>query len=101
MTNKSTEKQDKDDPVALFIIDYLAGCREAPAPDDIARALYRHKGAKPQEKWHKYLPAVRQQALFLARKGRITILRRGMVTDPNKPVKGLIRLALSEESAEI
>lgn len=96
MTNDNTEK--KDDPVALFILDYLAGRRDPPDPDDIARALYLHKGKKPQDKWHKYLPAVRQQALFLARKGRITILRRGAVADPHKPIKGLIRLALPEQA---
>ena len=96
MTNENTEK--KDDPVALFILDDLAGRRTPPAPDDIARALYHDKGAKPQEKWHKYLPAVRQQALFLARQGRIRILRRGAVADPHKPIKGLIRLALPAQA---
>ncbi|MHC4984460.1 MAG: DUF3253 domain-containing protein, partial [Planctomycetota bacterium] len=40
--------------------------------------------------------AVRQQALNLARRGRIHILRKGRAVDPRAPVKGVIRLALPD-----
>ncbi len=39
------------------------------------------------------MAAVRQQALHLARQGRIVILRKGRPVDPHAPVKGVIRLA--------
>jgi hypothetical protein len=41
---------------------------------------------------------VRQQALHLARQGRIAILRKGRPVDPNKPVKGVIRLARPQQT---
>jgi hypothetical protein len=35
---------------------------------------------------------VRQQALHLARKDRIAILRKGKPVDPHAPFKGVVRL---------
>ena len=58
-----------------------------------AFAATRAKPSDPPDLWRRYLPAVRQQALHLARQGRIAILRKGKPVDPNKPVKGVIRLA--------
>jgi hypothetical protein len=43
--------------------------------------------------------AVKQQAKFLAREGRISILRRGKVIDPNK-MKGLVKFSLPVEIKE-
>ena len=96
MTDSEDKKEKKDDPVALFILSHLKQNPGTPSPDDIARALYATKAKKgdPRDAWRKYLPAVKQQALFLARTERVHILRHGEPVDPNKPVKGLIKLAL-------
>ncbi len=102
MTNEQSKapEQPKDDPVARLILDLLAQ-REAGQtldPNEVARnfAASRAKRNDPPDLWRKYLPAVRQQALHLARQGRLTILRKGKPADPNAPIKGLIRLALPE-----
>lgn len=96
-TKKTTDGA-KDDPIAKLILDLLAQ-REASQPldpNEVARsfAASRAKRNDPPDLWRKYLPAVRQQALHLARQGRLTILRKGKAVDPHAPIKGLIRLAL-------
>lgn len=101
MTTAKTQKADEDsnaklDPVAQAILDALAA---APAdaridPQQVARALAdaRAKPSDPPDLWRRYLLAVRQQAISLARQGRIVILRKGKAADPHAPIKGLIRL---------
>lgn len=90
------------DPVARLILDLLAagGPGHSLSPDQVAKAFAesRRKKSDPPDVWRRYLNAVRQQALFLARSGRIVILRRGQPQDPQAPIKGLIRLALPEEN---
>jgi len=89
------------DPVARLILDLLAA-----APDDsltpaqVAKAFAepRRRRSDPPDLWRRYLSAVRQQALYLARSGRIVILRRGQPQDPNAPIKGVIRLALPPQA---
>ncbi len=44
--------------------------------------------------WRRYLQAVREQAMHLAREGRLVILRKGKPADPSHRIKGVIRLAL-------
>ncbi len=87
-----------DDPVAEAILALLAatGTAKSISPEDAARAFAagRAKPTSPPDLWRRYLPAVRQQALHLARQGRIHILRKGKPVDPHAPVKGVIRLAL-------
>ena len=87
-----------DDPVAEAILALLAepGAAKSISPEDAARAFAagRAKPTSPPDLWRRYLPAVRQQALNLARRGRIDILRKGKPVDPHAPVKGVIRLAL-------
>ncbi len=95
-TSKTPEAE-KDDPIAKMILQLLEQ-REATQnldPNEVARtfAAGRAKRNDPPDLWRKYLPAVRQQALHLARQGRLSILRKGKVADPNAPIKGLIRLA--------
>lgn len=89
------------DPVARQILDLLAadGAGHSLSPEQVAKAFAetRRKKSDPPDVWRRYLNAVRQQALFLARAGRIVILRRGQPQDPQAPIKGLIRLALPEE----
>ena len=99
MTDSEDKKEKKDDdPVALFILSYLKQHLGTPSPDDIARALYTTKAKRgdPHDAWRKYLPAVKQQTLFLARTQRVHILRHGEPVNPNKPIKGLIKLALPQ-----
>ena len=92
------QQKTKDDPVAAAILAELAGLGTGKSldPQAVAKAYAqtRAKKSDPPDLWRRYLPAVRQQALHLARQGRIVILRKGEVADPNAPVKGLIKLAL-------
>ncbi len=85
-----------EDPVAqaiLGLIEALAPGRSiAPVAAARAFALARAKPGDPSDAWRRYLPAVRQQALHLARRGRLTILRKGKPVDPHAPFKGVVRL---------
>jgi hypothetical protein len=91
----------RPDAVAEAILGCLheAGAGASLSPDDIARAFAerRRRKSDPPDLWRRYLKAVRQQALHLAREGRIVILRHGEPQDPKAPIKGLIRLALPEK----
>jgi hypothetical protein len=81
-----------------MILALLARCGvgRSISPEDAARAFAaaRARPGSPPDLWRRYLTAVRQQALNLARRGRIDILRKGKAVDPDAPVKGVIRLAL-------
>jgi|SRR5690554_6492926 len=85
------------DPVAAKILQMLteAGPEATISPDDVARSFAAER-LKPGDSttWHRYMKAVRQQALYLARQGQITILRKGEPVDPRAPFRGLIKLAL-------
>jgi hypothetical protein len=87
------------DPVAQAILDLLAENDRSVSPEQVARALAsrRARPSDPPDLWRRYLNAVRQQALGLARRGGLQILRKGKPVDPNKPVKGVIRLALPSD----
>jgi len=90
------------DPVAETILTLLLESETGRpiAPDDVAQAIFsaRRKPGDAPDLWRRYLPAVKQQALFLARRGDIVILRKGKVADPRAPIKGLIRLSLPTAS---
>ena len=89
-----------DDPIALAILAQLeeAGPEARLDPQQVAKSYAdgRAKRNDPPDLWRRYLTAVRQQALHLARQGRIVILRKGKPADPQAPIKGLIKLALPE-----
>ena len=89
-----------EDPVAALILLLLAeaGPQAALDPVSVAKAFAatRARPKDPPDAWRRYLPAVRQQALHLARQDRIRILRKGAPVDPHAPVKGLIKLASVE-----
>jgi hypothetical protein len=93
----------RDDPVAQAILDLLNALPpgRSIAPTQAARAVAaaRARPKDPPDAWRRYLPAVRQQALHLARHGRLAILRKGHPVDPNAPFKGVVRLALPEDVA--
>ena len=90
--------------MAQAILDLLAALEpgKSISPENVARAFAaeRAKPSDPPDLWRRYLNAVRQQALHLARQGRIAILRKGKPVDPAKPVKGVVRLALPAENAD-
>lgn len=94
-----TEASAHPDPAVDAILAALA--RVAPgrsiSPIDVAQALAAERakeGAEPlPDAWRRYLTPVKQQALHLARQGRIVILRKGKPVDPHAPIKGVIRLA--------
>lgn len=98
--NSGTDGQDGLDPVARAI---LAALEEAAAgngrpvnPDAIARDLdraSRKPGDSRPPRPDRYRRAVKQQAIHLARTGRIQILRNGKPVDPND-FKGVWRMRL-------
>lgn len=92
-----TEKKPaKDDPIAIAILDALADAKSLnfkQIAERIAEARRRPKD-RP-DLWRRYLNAVKQQAVYLARQNRIEIVRKGEVADPND-FKGLVRLRLPE-----
>lgn len=65
------------------------------SPMDIARAFAaaRAKPSDPPDVWRRYLNAVKQQMVHLARAGRIEITRKGRPVDPDN-FKGVVRLRL-------
>ena len=93
----SEDEEVRIDPVAEAILDQLAvaGDGKSLSPMDVAKAYAesRRKQKDPPELWRRYLTAVKQQALALARAGRIEITRKGEPVDL-KDFKGVIRLRL-------
>ena len=98
MTEEKTEiTEQKDDPIASIILELL-GQNKTLSFKDIAMALAEMK-RKPKdgpELWRRYITAVKQQAVHLARKGRIEIVRKGQVADPDD-FKGIVKLRLPEK----
>jgi len=91
----------KDDPLAAAILSLLAECPpgKSVTPEQAARAFAagRAKPGEPPDLWRRYLQATREQAMHLAREGRLVILRKGKPADPSHRIKGVIRLALPSE----
>lgn len=84
----------KDDPIAEWILAAVSDGSEIPLVD-VARGIAkeRAKPKDPPDLWRRYLTAVRQQAVHLARQGRLEILRGKTVVDPND-FKGLVKIRL-------
>lgn len=82
----------KDDPIAVFILEAVASGEDV-QPRDVAIRIaeVRARPIDPPDLWRKYLMAVNQQAKHLARQGRLHIIRKGEVADPDD-VKGLFKL---------
>lgn len=81
-----------EDPVRLFLLAHLSE-RISKSPQELARAFHATR-AKPEDgpdAWRRYLLAVRQQALSLARQGEVEFLRKGQVIGPDE-VRGVVRL---------
>lgn len=73
---------------ALSVADTLS-------PRDIAEriAAARAKPGDGPDLWRRYFTAVKQRAVNLAREGRIEIVRKSRVVDPND-FKGIVRYRL-------
>lgn len=96
--NTETDIEKEEDPIILFIMNAVErGAPVGPRAIAIEIADDRAKENSPKDAWRKYLMAVKQQAKNLARKGRISILRRGKAIDPNK-IKGLVKYSLPVEA---
>ena len=99
--SEGTVETGTDDPVARAILDLIEALPpgRSVAPVEVARAVarFRARPGDPPDIWRRYLPAVRQQALHLARRGRIAILRKGKPVDPHAPFKGVVRLGRAGE----
>ena len=91
------------DPIAQAILDFLClrDKKNIVKPTEVAKyiAEKQRSRANGPDLWRCYLPAVRNQAKFLARNGRILIIRKGKPADPNT-VKGLVYYQLVEPIAD-
>lgn len=88
------------DPVAAMILAQLGAAKPGGslAPEDVARAIAesRRKANDPPDLWRRYLSAVKQQAIHLAREGSIQVLRKGKPVEDPARVKGVIRYRLPD-----
>ena len=93
-SDKNGKPTKEDDPVVGYILRALESGGDV-SPQEIAQAIAmdRAKPSAPKDIWRKYMTAVRQQAIYLARNGRLEIVRKGEVADPND-FKGLYKLRL-------
>ncbi|MEQ8967237.1 MAG: DUF3253 domain-containing protein [Azospirillaceae bacterium] len=80
-----------DDPLAVRLLEMAATARGV-APEAVARAIAaeRAKPKDPPDLWRRYLTPVKQQALHLARQGRLEVLRKGVAVSPDA-ARGLVR----------
>ena len=82
------------DPIAEKILELLAAAapNRSISPEEVARAVAesRRRPNDPPDLWRRYLPAVKQQALFLARAGKLIVMRKGKPVDA-QTAKGVIR----------
>ena len=97
MTDTDTEnKPAKDDPIATAILSALSD-GGVWSFEKVAKQIAedRRRPKDGPQLWRKYLQAVKQQAVHLARQGRIEIVRKGQVADPND-FKGIVKLRLPQ-----
>ena len=91
---EETEEVKVDDPVVIAILDALSSGK-ALTFQDVARAIAKDR-KKPKDGpnlWRRYMNAVKQQAVHLAKSGRIEITRKGEVVDP-RDFKGIVKIRL-------
>lgn len=93
--NEEIPKQPPLDPIAELILEMVSASDRSVHPRDVAIRFHeaRKRASDPPTAWRKFMVGVKQQAIFLARQGRIDILRKGKPVDPND-FKGLYRLGL-------
>ena len=69
------------------------GAERSICPSEVARAL----AGSDEKAWRTLMHPVREEALRLARAGRVVILRKGRTQDPHAPIRGVIRLRIGAE----
>ncbi|UEM05325.1 DUF3253 domain-containing protein [Skermanella rosea] len=91
MTDDASKNQ-KPDPITERILAMIEDGGSV-SPQEVAQTFYKDTKTPgmPADGWHKYMTAVRQQAIHLARQGRLQITRKGEPVDPNN-FKGVVRL---------
>ncbi len=94
MTDDTTKDAAALDPIAEKILELTAaaGADSSVSPTQVAKAVAesRRKKNDPPDVWRRYLPAVKQQALHLARVEKLVVLRKGKPVDA-QTAKGVIR----------
>ena len=91
-TEQTENPAPKDDLIATFIIDMLADGKSYTFKDIAMRIFDGRKRPKDRpDGWRRFMTAVKQQSVHLARKGRVDIVRKGQVADPDD-FKGIVRV---------
>ncbi|MEP4378353.1 MAG: DUF3253 domain-containing protein [Alphaproteobacteria bacterium] len=97
-TDPSTNTAPTPDPVAAMMLEQLAAAKPGGSlsPEEMARAVadVRRKPNDPPDLWRRYMSAVKQQGIHLARAGSIQVLRKGKLVEDPARVKGVIRYRL-------
>ncbi len=91
-------EEKKLDPIALVILAVLED-GEDHNPQEIAKMIadVKRKPKDPEDLWRRYLPAVKQQALFLARSKHIHWIRKGQIVEDYYEAKGLVKYRLIQK----
>lgn len=90
MNDTYDDQPENQDPLRLCLLRMAA---EGPvSPEAVARAFAetRRRPKDPPDLWRRYFAPVKQQALALARAGRLEFVRKGEAVDPER-VKGLVK----------
>lgn len=94
MTEETENTPPQDDPIAITILEMLADGASLQFKDIAVRIFEKRRKAKDRpDGWRRYMTSVKQQAVHLARQGRVEIVRKGQVADPND-FKGIVRVRL-------
>jgi len=94
MNDEPQKKPAKDDPIVKEILGLLSDDK-ALTFKDMAMHIFETR-RRPKDRadgWRKYMNAVKQQTIHLARQGRVEIVRKGVVADP-RDFKGIVRVRL-------
>ncbi len=96
---EQNKEQQKLDPIALAILAALGDGQDY-SPQEIAHivAEVKRKPKDEEDLWRKYLPAVKQQALYLARNEYIHWVRKGEIFTDYHKVRGLLKYRLATKS---
>jgi hypothetical protein len=94
MTDDQNQNATALDPIAEKILELLDASEAGSSlsPQQVAQAIAdsRRRANDPPDLWRRYLPAVKQQALHLARAGKLVVMRKGKPVDA-QTAKGVIR----------
>lgn len=94
MIENTNDEESSVDPIAKIILVHLNKTESdrSFSPQQLAQVVAdeRRRPKDPPDLWRRYLPSVKQQALFLSRTGKLIILRKGKPVD-GRAAKGVIR----------